>query len=170
MLDNIREHSRMVCRVALLLTDWLGRAGVELHRPSVQVGALLHDIAKSRCLHTPLEHDEVGAQILQNEGYEELAYLVRVHVQMPNPHPIDPAFIVYYADKRVKHDKVVSLPERFDYIIERYGRRDPKRIEVIHEGYERVKAAEVQIFTCLLPQHGPQDIEKGVIGVDVGGV
>lgn len=168
MLDNIREHSRMVCRVALLLTDWLEVAGVKLHRPSVQAGALLHDIAKSRCLHTPLEHDEIGAQILRNEGFEELAYLVRVHVQMPKPHPIDPAFIVYYADKRVKHDKVVSLPERFDYIIQRYGRRDPKRIKVIHEGYERVKAAEEQIFTCLLPHYEPHDVEQGVADVDVG--
>ncbi|MFA4855017.1 MAG: HDIG domain-containing metalloprotein [archaeon] len=29
--------------------------------------------------------------------------------------------IVYYADKRVNHDKIVSLDERFDYLLKRYG-------------------------------------------------
>ena len=30
MLDNIRRHSEVVCKVALVLTDWLAEAGVSL--------------------------------------------------------------------------------------------------------------------------------------------
>ena len=30
--------------------------------------------------------------------------------------------MVCYADKRILHDKIVSLDERFEYLLERYGK------------------------------------------------
>ena len=54
----------------------------------------------------------------------EIAPIVGEHVRLKNYH-LNGAFsekeVVYYADKRVKHDRVVTLKERQDYIIERYG-------------------------------------------------
>ena len=161
MLDNIREHSRVVCSVALQLADWLHESGSPLYRPAVEIGALLHDIAKTSCLGTPRRHDREGAQILADLGYPELAYLVGVHVRMPEPHPVDESLIVYYADKRVRHTEIVDIGCRYDYIVERYGRGNEEVLAVIAEGRARAMAAEAQIFGILRPDRTP-----GALGVD----
>jgi uncharacterized protein len=162
MLDNIREHSRVVCAVALRLTDWLKEANVRLDRRAVEVGALLHDIAKTQCLGTSRRHDQEGEQLMRDLGYPELAYLVGVHVRLPNPHPIDESFIVYYADKRVKHDTIVGLPQRFAYIADRYGRDDAALLVLIEKGHKRAMAAERELFALLKPDQTPQSLEACV--------
>ena len=76
MLDNIRAHSEVVRFIALLLTDWLDEAGCRLERDAVEVGALLHDIAKTACLGNQRRHDVEGQRILESLGYPELGLLV----------------------------------------------------------------------------------------------
>lgn len=162
MLENIREHSRVVCAVALTLTDWLEQASVHLDRRAVEVGALLHDIAKTQCLGTSRRHDQEGEQLMLDLGYPELAYLVGVHVRLPNPHPIDESFIVYYADKRVKHDAIVGLPQRFAYIAERYGKDDDALLVLIDKGHMRAVAAERELFALFKPDQTPESLEACV--------
>lgn len=158
MLANIRDHSRVVCSVALTLSRWLRSSGLQLCPLAVQTGALLHDIAKTQCLGSPRRHDKEGETLLSTLGYPELAYLVGVHVNLPDPHPVDESFLVYYADKRVRHTDIVNLDERFDYIAERYGRGDPTLLQRIAIGRRRAKSAELQLFT-LLPSHSPSSLE-----------
>lgn len=158
MLANIRAHSEVVCRVALTLTDWLEQAGVELYRPAVEVGALLHDIAKTTCLGTSKLHTQVGQNMLQELGFPELGLLVAYHVILPEGHPLDEIMVVNYADKRVTHDQIVSLRERYDYILERYGEGHESRLERIHQGYERAQEVEQTIFSRLEPKRRPEDI------------
>jgi uncharacterized protein len=50
MMEHIAAHSRQVCRVALLLTDGLGRPDPE--RELIRAAALLHDITKTRSFQT----------------------------------------------------------------------------------------------------------------------
>ena len=126
MLDNIRAHSRVVSAVALLVTDWLAEAGIRLNREAVHAGALLHDIAKTPCLGQKCRHDDEGGRIMQELGYPELAYLVRLHVVLPPEHPLDETMVVNYADKRVTHDQLCTLGQRYAYIAQRYGRGDPE--------------------------------------------
>lgn len=159
MLDNIRDHSRVVCHVALTLADWLEEADVHLQRRAVEVGALLHDIAKTPCLGTSRRHDAEGEQVMRDLGYPELAYLVGVHVRLPDPHPVDESFVVYYADKRVKHDAVVDLDHRFAYIAERYGRGDETLTALIEKGRRRAMAAERQLFALLSSERAPEQLE-----------
>ncbi len=158
MLENIREHSRVVCRVSLMIGDWLQDVGILLDRHALEVGALLHDIAKTPCLGTSRRHDLEGEKLLLALGYPELAYLVGVHVRLPDPHPVDESFVVYYADKRVKHDEVVDLAQRFSYIEERYGKGDGELIALIDKGRLRAMAAERQLFSLLEPHRTPQGI------------
>jgi putative nucleotidyltransferase with HDIG domain len=134
MLPHILEHSFRVMQVA----DWLGRAlmaaGFELHLPLISTGALLHDIGKTACLGTDLNHAHLGADILLPLGYPELAQVVREHVRLEDgvadPRPVREAEVVNYADKRVLHTQVVPLTVRFADLLERYGRTPEARARI----------------------------------------
>jgi len=163
MLDNIQAHSEQVTRVALTVTDWLAQAGVALNRRAVEVGALVHDLAKTPCLGTERLHSEEGAAMLMELGYPELAYLVKVHVTLPERHPLDETMVVNYADKRVTHESIVDLQQRYDYIAERYGRGEPERLRRIALGLNRARRAEEMIFSRLADR-SPADITGGQEG------
>ncbi|MCB2194145.1 MAG: HDIG domain-containing protein [Deltaproteobacteria bacterium] len=158
MLDNIREHSLVVCGVALRLADWLDDSGLVLNRRAVEAGALLHDIAKTMCLGQKCRHDLEGGRIMHELGYGELAGLVANHVLLPPGQPLDETMVVNYADKRVTHDQLVTLPQRFAYITERYGRGDPAIEERIALGLERARQAESLIFSRIDHGHTPEDV------------
>lgn len=70
-----------------------------------------------------LRHEAVCTAFLREKGYPELAGIVAAHgLRLP---PSDQATIeqklLYYADKRVIVDRIVSLDERFADFAERYG-------------------------------------------------
>ena len=159
MLDNIRQHSRVVCQVALTLGDWLARGGgPELSRHALATGALLHDIAKTPCLGTSLRHAEVGRDLLMQEGYPWLAQVSEVHVTLPAGWPLDEVMLVYYADKRVTHDQIVSLESRYEYIMERYGGGQSNLVERISGGLNRALEVERLIFSHTSAEFGPADL------------
>lgn len=158
MLDNIREHSEMVCLVALTITDWLAQAGVRLHRRAVEVGALVHDISKTPCIGTTKLHAQEGGALITSMGYPELGYLVANHVYLNDDHPLDETMVVNYADKRVTHDQIVDLDSRFEYIADRYGLGDPTRLARIQTGFKNALRAENLIFSHLVPDRTPKDI------------
>jgi uncharacterized protein len=133
MLPNIQEHSLRVMQVADVLGQALAAAGFELHLPLISTGALLHDIGKTACLGTANNHAHLGADILYELGYPELAQVVREHVRlekMVDPRPLREAEVVNYADKRVLHDRVVSLADRFADLQVRYGRSPEARARI----------------------------------------
>jgi len=158
MLDNIREHSRVVTKVALLLHGWLAEAGLELNRAAIEAGALLHDIAKTPCLGQKCRHDLEGGRILTELGYPELGQLVRLHVVLPPEFPLNETMVVNYADKRVTHDQLCTLGERYAYITQRYGRGDPALERRIAGGLERARQVEAELFSNIDPGHIPADI------------
>lgn len=152
MLDHIRAHSCMVARVAGLIGNHLIRAGQEVSIPVLVAGALLHDIAKTASLHDETRHDRVGRDICLRHGYEEIADIVAEHVILQNGVPHDccrEKEIVYYADKRVRHDQVVSLDERLDYLLERYGKGDARLQGKIRENFLMAREIEEKIFAAL---------------------
>ncbi|MEE4241752.1 MAG: HDIG domain-containing metalloprotein [Desulfopila sp.] len=155
MLPNIREHSFVVARVAEHILDRLSSHPGATTLPDkklVTAGALLHDIAKSRCLNGACDHAEVGSAICRQYGYSEVAEIVEEHVRLRtfalNRYRVG-AFeakeIIFYADKRVVHDQIVSLDERLDYILARYGRNDPVRCKRIHSNFSKCQTLEKYI-------------------------
>jgi uncharacterized protein len=160
MLDNIRVHSLIVAQVAGTLIDGMVAAGrVEkqpTNRRQVIAGALLHDIAKSICLEDGRRHAEVGRQICRDLDFAEIGEIVFEHVVLSRFTPalyrrgiFGAKELVYYADKRVRHDQVVSLADRLDYIITRYGNSDPTRIGFIRRNFQQTLLLEELLFQFL---------------------
>jgi uncharacterized protein len=152
MLPNIREHSFRVMEVARFLGEALAEAGFDLSLPLVTVGALLHDLAKTQCLGTLENHAELGAGILEELGYPHVAQVVREHVHLDgfilDPRPLREAEVVNYADKRVLHEAVVTLEDRFADLKVRYG-RTPEALVRIDLTLVRTRALEEKLFASL---------------------
>jgi uncharacterized protein len=146
MLPHIRDHSLLVTEVALRIGASLEEAGFPLHLFLIEAGALLHDLGKTVCLGTSMNHAEWGAQAVHRAGYPEVAQVVREHVLLQsegqNPHFIREAEVVNYADKRVLHTQVVTLTARFIDLKERYGRTEEaqRRIAALKEKAHRLEA------------------------------
>jgi uncharacterized protein len=159
MLPNIREHSFRVMEVAVFLGEALAEAGLDLNLPLVTTGALLHDLGKTPCLGTLTNHAELGAGILEELGYPQVAQVVREHVHLyqdiSDRQPLREAEVVNYADKRVLHEVVVTLEERFADLKVRYG-RTPEALARIQATEIRARALEEKIFAPL--QLSPLDL------------
>lgn len=152
MLLNIRKHSFRVMEVAVFLGEALAEAGFDLHLPLVTVGALLHDLGKTASLGTLINHAELGTGILEELGYPHVAQVVREHVHLDgnimDPRPLREAELVNYADKRVLHETVVTLEERFADLKVRYG-RTPEAMVRIQATEIRARALEERLFAPL---------------------
>jgi len=175
MYANIRDHSFMVAKAASALLEGLKRADrVESPLPPddlVIAGALLHDIAKTLCLKENCRHAEVGQEICRDLGYPEVGEIVGEHVVLSD-FSIDryhrgiftAGELVYYADKRVRHDVIVPLDSRLAYILERYGENDPVREKMIVTNFRRCQELERHLFEFLdyqpeeLPRFLPTDL------------
>ncbi len=125
MLPNIMEHSYRVCQLAGFLGRELNHTGTELDLTLIRAAALLHDITKTRCLKTKENHAETAGTFLLELGFPEAADVVSRHVRFQPGEvelPFNEAHIVNYADKRVLHDRVVTLAHRFDDLRVRYAK------------------------------------------------
>jgi len=123
MLPGIVDHSIQVMRVSMALVDNL-KSGVLIDRDLVVSAALLHDITKTRSLTTKEHHDISAGVLLRELGFNRVAEIVEEHVILHNflPHgKLEEREIIYYADKRVMHDKIVTIEERVQDLIQRYG-------------------------------------------------
>ncbi len=86
-----------------------------------------------------LHHEAACTAFLQEQGFPELAEIVRTH-GLRNSATVESTIeqqLLYYADKRVKNDQVVSLDERFEDFRERYGNKPQSQ-----QWYDEVKQVE----------------------------
>ena len=167
MLENIVAHSIQVCRVGICLVDHLKLQGFKINGQLVQAAALLHDITKTRSFETEENHALTGGQVLTDFGYPQVGDLVRQHVRLDNysePQNLSEAVIINYADKRVLHDRIVSLDERMSYIQERYGTR-PEHKDRIQLLWKKTAALERQIFKFL--PFSPDDLIHHLTSMDL---
>ena len=162
MMDHIAAHSLQVCRVALFLSDSLE---TNLNQDLVQAAALLHDITKTRGLQTHENHAETGKEVLIDLGYPEVGSIIGQHVLLDeyfaSPSPTE-AEVVNYADKRVVHDKIASLTQRIEYIMDRYG-TEPDRRAYIRILDEKTKTLENRLFQFC--SFSPDEVES-LLGPD----
>ena len=137
-----------------------------INRDMVEAAALLHDITKTRSLSTRENHARTGAQYLEGLGFRKVADIVRQHVRLDQDSTsplITEEKIVHYADKRVLHDRVVTLEERHHDILERYG-IDPEHQRRINETFYETKKLEELIFQKLAFM--PDEIEQLMVPAD----
>jgi HD superfamily phosphodiesterase len=126
------------------------------NREETIAGALLHDIAKTLCIKTGCHHAEIGRQICVDLGYPEIGEIVAEHVVLHHFHAdlyqrglFGAKELVFYADKRVRHDQIVPLASRLEYILERYGDGNPQKEQHIRLNFKRTLDFEKFLFGFL---------------------
>jgi uncharacterized protein len=77
-------------------------------------------------LKTGEDHAQTGADWLDEKGLKPVAWVVRHHVRLHLDmlQPVDEKELVFYADKRVQHEKIVTLSQRFIDLQNRYGKNE----------------------------------------------
>jgi uncharacterized protein len=165
MLEHIRAHSVMVARVARIIARALKRGGMPVSVSKTTVGALLHDIGKTASLTTGGDHAEMGRLICIQNQFADVADIVGEHVKMRHYSPeagLSEKEIVYYSDKRVNHDRIVSLDERLAYILDRYGGSHELIYQGIRDNFELCRRVEARLFSFLnfAPDSLPQLAER----------
>ncbi len=167
MPEHIVAHSIQVRRIAVCLADDLKSKGFQIDGRLVQAAALLHDITKRRSFGTAENHALTGGQVLSDLGYPEIGDLVRQHVRLDDyseSKNLAAAEMVNYADKRVLHDRIVSLDERMHYIMERYGHK-PEHQQRIQMLWEDTRGLEERIFSYL--PVAPNELNHHLTRLDV---
>lgn len=137
---HIIDHMRKVAQLCDKLADGLIKKGQNIDKKSLIYAALLHDVIRVcdiknfepqnfpqkptqadirywknlRAKYGKIGHEEAMARLLEKIGESEIGNLVRKHsfFKVAELKTWEEK-IIYYADKRVKGDKIVSLSERF---------------------------------------------------------
>ncbi|MGA2515076.1 MAG: HD domain-containing protein [Thermodesulfobacteriota bacterium] len=163
MLEHIIHHSLEVARVALFLSLELNKKGQRIDIALVEAASLLHDFAKTECLKTKEDHAKMGCQLLKGMGYERVGEVVAQHIRLEkegNPSAVSEEEVVNYADKRVMHDRIVPLEERFKDLIERYGKQ-PSGRKTLGQLNREIRRVENKIFMIL--QIDPNALASGLV-------
>ena len=119
--SNIIKHCKAVCKFAEDMAEKLIKKGFKVNKKLVIAATLLHDIEREKD-----NHIIEGAKLLKSLGFPEVAEVIKKHSLYENereenqPVKIEEK-IMFYADKRVKDNKVVSLEERFEDAERRYN-------------------------------------------------
>jgi len=162
--EHIIAHSLQVARCAVALARFLNTNSHSLDETLVCAGGLLHDIAKDISLRTGENHARLGASLLEQWGLGTVAPIVREHIHLDEAMvnaPFSESVVVNYADKRVRHDEIVTLDERFTDLVARYGTTPEKRV-LLERRWELYKILERSLFahTPILPDDLAQEALK----------
>jgi len=160
VLVNIVNHSVEVTKVALFISRELNKRGHPVDMGLVEVAALLHDLAKTECLHTREDHARLGYELLKKMGYERIGEVIAQHIWMwkrGDPDTISEEEVVNYADKRVRHDRIVSLKDRLIDLRDRYG-NGPEAERYLQALEKETFEIERKIFAVL--GMDPNDLQR----------
>lgn len=143
--ERVTGHGKKVAQLACRWAEGLNKAGCCLEIPLLRAAGILHDLAKSR-----REHAAAGARILRNLGYPKVAEIIAVHTDIVpgTAQVVNEQEVLYLADKMVKGVDIVSLPERFEGVLKKYGSRP----DIIKEVKHRLNNAELikKKIECIL--------------------
>jgi uncharacterized protein len=147
MPDHILRHSLMVRRVAIVIGTCLNDSGSRLDLVLIERSSLLHDICKADCIGNAGDHALMGKDLLYREGYESIGDIVGQHVRLEK-RDVDEAMVVNYADKRVMHDRIVSLTRRFLDLMDRYGLDDRRQERILLHHRETLEIQDILLKCC----------------------
>ena len=119
--SNVIKHSKTVCKVAENITEKLIKKGFKVNKELVIAAALLHDIERHKD-----NHVVIGVKLLKSMGFHEVAEVTKKHslteIEKENKPLRIEEKIMFYADKIVKGNKIVSLKERIEDLEKRYNK------------------------------------------------
>jgi hypothetical protein len=163
MLGHIKTHSELVAGVATTLAVLAARKG--LGNPgglsqddvvqSVRAAGLLHDLGKTYSIEHGGNHSQIGAAwVMDLIRNPRIAQGVVHHVYWPGALDLSRHFLplaIIYADKRVKHDTIVGMEERFADLFDRYGHTERSR-DWITRAFNQGRELE-QLFSTFLGEN-----------------
>ena len=160
MPDHIVRHSQMVWEVGRVIGEGLLKKQHDIDMKLLRASCLLHDIGKyPSILDGSKFHDRKGQEILVDEGLSAVGSIVARHVILGDRDgdPVKEDHVLFYADKRVVHDELVTLEGRFDYLFRTYvkSRRAQDLMQIMKD---QTLALEEKIFALL--DFSPGDIES----------
>jgi len=123
--ENIRQHSITVAWAAYTLAVLMRNQGVALDPMLAQRAGLVHDLDKIKTLKLGDAHGREGAAFLAQQGYPELAGIVREHImhsvltENPDTRGWEDR-LVFFCDKLVEGDRIVSFKQRLAALMQRY--------------------------------------------------
>lgn len=138
--ENIIRHSVTVADLAVNISAKLQQRGINVNLALVKAASLLHDIKRLSS-----NHSRDGARFLNDAGFIHVAEIVRKHGLKDlnlgvHPQTLEEK-IVFYADKRVAEDQIVSIRERFDMLKAKYS----QVAQEIEETYQYVVDLEQEL-------------------------
>lgn len=135
MLEHIRVHSRLVAEIATWIASLAIKKNINCSYYIVLAAALLHDLGKTYTVNYGGNHSQIAASwIMEETKNPAIAQCVLHHVYWPGEIDLIKHFeplVIIYADKRVKHDMLVTLDKRFDDILKRYGTNSIRREKIL---------------------------------------
>jgi putative hydrolase of the HAD superfamily len=123
---DIVAHSQVVANTAYLLGCWLRKKGEPVEPLLAHRGGLLHDLYKLEAKEKGRVHGEVAEEILLGLGQAALATIARRHpiysvLDEDNRPQTWEQKLVYFTDKLVEGDQLVSLENRLAGLRQRYA-------------------------------------------------
>ncbi len=174
--QHLRRHMEQVARVAVYLAEALNKNGQHVMVGLVERAALLHDTvrvtewdtltfeyfdttptpaeiavweAQRQQFPRSLPHAEVNFQVFKDQ-YPEVEHLIRVHSISAVPHLNTwEEKVLNYADRRVAHDRIVTLQERLDESFQRYSKTSLKPLEKDPTILRALQQIEQEIATVI---------------------
>jgi len=146
--EHIIAHSYKVTKVSWIISNELASKNIKVDIDLVLYSSLLHDITKyDAIINKGEDHAETGGIFLRKLGYSNIAEIVENHIVIKNSKTfLLEKKIVFYSDKRVMHDKIVSLETRYNDLLNRYGKSKFSRI-LIKNGFKNAQKIEKEIFS-----------------------
>src|SRR3989344_3463399 len=143
---QIRKHSEAVRRIANELAEKISKNKTKIDLDLVDRASLMHDFLKMHCIKNKCRHAEEAGNVLSQKGFPEFGKIVKLHgldeVNSFDAKTSIEAKVVWYADKRVSHDSVVTMEERYEYFRSKYGSVSEKRMREINSTWKNALKIE----------------------------
>ena len=126
--SHIIKHCMAVTETALLIADELNHHGLFLSIPLIRSSGSLHDVLRMKP-----DHAKMGAELMLDYGYPEVADIIKDHMDYQHPLPvydITEKDIICLSDKFRQEDKLVTLEQRLAPVLMRF-KDDPEAVQAI---------------------------------------
>lgn len=151
--EQKRMHVSLVAKTALYLSKKCRESSVtiQINEPLLVTSALLHDIDKNVPSLPGERHPDACVRILEHEGMEEVAAVVRTHpLHAILDSTISPKSweekLLYLADKMVKYE-IITVDKRFELWHDEHLGAQAQ--DILERAYPKVKALEKEIFNLI---------------------
>lgn len=158
---HVVKHCEKVAYVAGKIAEEYLKKGVNLDYESINFACLLHDVLKLVDFDAGMDHSRAAYHMLNEIGESFIAEIIKKHAfegivdDENQPFTLEQK-IMTYADKRVLHENIVSLKERFEDGKIRYNPNNENE-EWQQKVYEAYFQLEKQLFDPLPIK--PEDIK-----------